>query len=564
MRQGEVLGFAGLIGAGRTEVMRAIFGADPLDSGTIRKRGQAIRIATPADAMAAGIAYLPEDRKTQGLVLSLSGHENLMMSTFDRYSPFGFVLWRSAVTATREVARRLQFRGNLSAPALMNSGGNQQKLVIGKWVLATADVLIFDEPTRGIDVGAKAEIYRLIHELASNGVAIIIVSSEIMELSNLCHRIIVMSGGRIYDELTATEFDEHRILSCCLCGPRRQCAAAQPLQDRRLDDSSVIGRDAEGDAEFDHEIGSIRSGSIRTVVADAGGGYGREIGLPAVVLVLVVIFSVYLGCVSYSAELAQHRRCCGCAGGGVVRTDVRGAYCGSRFVGRIDRRVGKRRGCLRHPQLRHRARELSKAFSPARVVGLINGLVITRLEGVSVHRNAGDAVDPVGLGFESERRHSGHRSAGSLWRFRLRDQVLGIPAPFIVALVVLAVSHLTLRYTRFGRQIYAVGGNQEAARLSGIQINRVKVLAYVFCSFFAAIGSIVLTARVASGQPTLGRELAARIGRCRRSRRRFAVRRARLGDRRRFRRCVRQHPVERAQSSERFVLHADDGDRRCA
>jgi ABC-type sugar transport system ATPase subunit len=213
IREGEVLGFAGLIGAGRTEVMRAIFGADPLDSGTLHKRNETIRIRNPSEAIAAGIAYLPEDRKTQGLVLSLSGHENLMMSALDRYSPFGLVLWRSAVMATREVARRLQFRGDLSAPVLMNSGGNQQKLVIGKWVLAAADVLIFDEPTRGIDVGAKAEIYRLIHQLASNGVAIIIVSSEIIELTNLCHRIIVMSGGRIHDELSAVEFDEHRILS---------------------------------------------------------------------------------------------------------------------------------------------------------------------------------------------------------------------------------------------------------------------------------------------------------------------------------------------------------------
>jgi ABC-type sugar transport system ATPase subunit len=235
IRQGEVLGFAGLVGAGRTEVMRAIFGADPLDSGTIRKRGKAIRIANPADAMAAGIAYLPEDRKTQGLVLPLSGHENLMMSTLDRYSPFGFVLWRSAVTATREVARRLQFRGNLSAPALMNSGGNQQKLVIGKWILATAEVLIFDEPTRGIDVSAKAEIYRLIHELASNGVAIVIVSSEIMELTNLCHRIIVMSGGRIYDELSVTEFDEHRILSAAFAA---HIGSAQPSANRYSDHHS--------------------------------------------------------------------------------------------------------------------------------------------------------------------------------------------------------------------------------------------------------------------------------------------------------------------------------------
>ena len=212
VRAGEVLGLAGLIGAGRTEVTRAIFGADRLDSGTITKGGRTLAIATPADAMEAGIAYLPEDRKTQGLVLSLSGYENLIMTSLKRHSPFGVVSWRGVTAAARDVARRLQFRGNLGAAASTNSGGNQQKLVIGKWVLSNADVLIFDEPTRGVDVGAKAEIYRLIHELAGGGRAVIVVSSEMMELVNLCHRIVVMSGGRIYDEMTAEEFDDRRIL----------------------------------------------------------------------------------------------------------------------------------------------------------------------------------------------------------------------------------------------------------------------------------------------------------------------------------------------------------------
>jgi ABC-type sugar transport system ATPase subunit len=213
VRAGEVVGFAGLIGAGRTEVMRAIFGADKLDAGTLFKNGRPLRISAPPDAMAAGIAYLPEDRKTQGLVLSLSGYENLMMSSLERYSPFGIMLWRTATAAAREVARRLQFRGNLSAPAMTSSGGNQQKLVIGKWALSAADVLIFDEPTRGIDIAAKAEIYRLIHELAGAGAAVIVVSSEIIELTKLCHRIFVMSGGRVCDHMDAEEFDERRILS---------------------------------------------------------------------------------------------------------------------------------------------------------------------------------------------------------------------------------------------------------------------------------------------------------------------------------------------------------------
>lgn len=213
VRSGEVLGVAGLIGAGRTELMRGIFGADPVDRGTISKRGRELHIDTPSDAIAAGIAYLPEDRKDQGLVLGLSGHENLVMASLDRHVRFGAVSWRSLRQTAQEVARRLQFRGNLAASARSSSGGNQQKLVIGKWVLTDADVLIFDEPTRGIDVGAKAEVYRLIHQLAGQGVAVIVVSSEIAELTNLCHRILVMSGGRIHDEMAAADFDERRILS---------------------------------------------------------------------------------------------------------------------------------------------------------------------------------------------------------------------------------------------------------------------------------------------------------------------------------------------------------------
>jgi ABC-type sugar transport system ATPase subunit len=213
VRAGEVLGVAGLVGAGRTEVMRSIFGADPYDRGSVVKGGRALSIRSPNDAIAAGIAYLPEDRKDHGLVLLLSGYENLTMASLDRHTRFGFVSWQGMRAAAREVARRLQFRGNLDAPARTNSGGNQQKLVIGKWVLSNADIFIFDEPTRGIDVGAKAEVYRLIHELAGRGAAVIVVSSEITELTNLCHRILVMSSGKIYDELSADDFDERRILA---------------------------------------------------------------------------------------------------------------------------------------------------------------------------------------------------------------------------------------------------------------------------------------------------------------------------------------------------------------
>jgi len=213
VRAGEILGVAGLIGAGRTEVMRAVFGADPLDRGTISKRGKNLVIRNPADAIAAGIAYLPEDRKEQGLVLTLRGYENLSLALLARGSGFGLVSWPRLRRIAEGVAQKLQFRGNLQAPVRTISGGNQQKIVIGKWLLTAADVLIFDEPTRGIDVGAKAEVYRLIHQLAERGAAVIVVSSELLELMNLCHRMIVMSGGRVYDEMEAEQFDERRILA---------------------------------------------------------------------------------------------------------------------------------------------------------------------------------------------------------------------------------------------------------------------------------------------------------------------------------------------------------------
>jgi ABC-type sugar transport system ATPase subunit len=213
VRAGEVVGFAGLVGAGRTEVMRAIFGADALDAGEIRKDGAPIVIRSPRDAIALGFAYLPEDRKHQGLVLTMSGAENVVMASLDQVCVAGFVSESALRRTARRIADSLQFKGQLDAPAGTASGGNQQKLVIGKSVLTGAKILIFDEPTRGIDVGAKAEIYRLIHELAGQGAAVIMVSSELPELMGTCHRIYAMSGGCIRDELSLAEFDEKRILA---------------------------------------------------------------------------------------------------------------------------------------------------------------------------------------------------------------------------------------------------------------------------------------------------------------------------------------------------------------
>ncbi|NQV07070.1 sugar ABC transporter ATP-binding protein [bacterium] len=214
VRSGEILGLAGLVGAGRTEVMRAVAGADPRDAGTIRLHGDELDPASPSDSIAAGIVYLPEDRTEQGLVLTMSVLENIALPSMARLTQGWGLLRRARVQDLgRQWCSKLGVRGRIEGSVANLSGGNRQKVVIAKWVATTPQVLIFDEPTRGIDVGAKREVFEVMHELAAGGAAIVFVSSEIPELMNVAHRIIVMSAGRVTDELQEHEFDEERILT---------------------------------------------------------------------------------------------------------------------------------------------------------------------------------------------------------------------------------------------------------------------------------------------------------------------------------------------------------------
>jgi ribose transport system ATP-binding protein len=199
VRKGEILGFAGLMGAGRTEVARAIFGADPLESGEIHVHGQPTKISTPHDAVKAGIGYLSEDRKHFGLALGMDVRANITLATLKQYTNG---IGRLDEKAMQETAvgyiRQLGIRTPSDRQEVrLLSGGNQQKVVIAKWLLRDCDILIFDEPTRGIDVGAKSEIYDLLMELAASGKAIIVISSELPEVLRLSHRIAVMCEGRL-------------------------------------------------------------------------------------------------------------------------------------------------------------------------------------------------------------------------------------------------------------------------------------------------------------------------------------------------------------------------------
>ena len=220
VRHGEILGLAGLMGSGRTETLRAIFGAERPDAGQIRLRGRAVRIRSPRDAVRLGIALLAEDRKAQGLLLPLSVRVNATLANLREVLRLGVVVdHQQEAEATRRLARLLSIQcRSTDQPVQELSGGNQQKVVFARWLYRDCDVLLLDEPTRGIDIGAKFEIYQLLDDLAARGKAIVVVSSDLIELMSICDRIAVMSAGRLVATFARGQWTEDKIMEAALSG----------------------------------------------------------------------------------------------------------------------------------------------------------------------------------------------------------------------------------------------------------------------------------------------------------------------------------------------------------
>jgi ribose transport system ATP-binding protein len=213
LRAGEVVGIAGLVGAGRTELLRTLFGIDAPLAGSIVAAGQTLQLRSPQDAIAAGIALVPEDRKQQGIVLDMAIRQNIGLASAHRHSKAGFLSFSTEQAQSQEMCSRLRVRMPNDQARVGNlSGGNQQKVVLGKWLALRPNVLLLDEPTRGIDVGAKQEIYQLMDELAQQGLAVLFVSSELEEILGMSDRVLVMHEGRVTGQLQRDQLSEQAIM----------------------------------------------------------------------------------------------------------------------------------------------------------------------------------------------------------------------------------------------------------------------------------------------------------------------------------------------------------------
>ena len=227
LRAGEVVGLAGLMGAGRSEVACALFGLASLTAGEITVRGVRVRLGNPRAAIDAGIGFVPEDRKRQGLVLSESALHNTSLPTLEWLSRFKWIHRTRERALATDLFQRLRVRApGLDSVVAGLSGGNQQKVVLAKWLAVKPSILILDEPTRGVDVGAKAEIHALIGELAANGTAVLVISSELPELLTLSDRLLVLREGRLVSEMTRAEATQESLLRA-MAGLSTEAARSQ-------------------------------------------------------------------------------------------------------------------------------------------------------------------------------------------------------------------------------------------------------------------------------------------------------------------------------------------------
>ena len=465
VRAGEIVGLAGLVGAGRTEVARAIFGVTKADGGTVKIDGNAVRIRSPREAVEQGVAYVPEDRQQHGLVLPLSIAGNTSLARLGDVSTGGWMRPPRERAVGEKWASRLKTRlASVAQPVGDLSGGNQQKVVLGKWLQTEPRVLIVDEPTRGIDVGAKAEVHALLAELAGQGKAVLMISSDLPEVLAMSDRVLVMSQGRLTGEFRRGEADQEQVM-----------AAAVAQADRGGHDQRSDARSSLKAWTRFRELGIGLFVLLAFVVcAIVEPRFLEANNLRAVLNYIPLIVTVAMGqmmvIVSRNIDLSVGSivGLCAIVGGGLFATSpdlpILVAAAASIAVGAL---LGLVNGGL-----------VAGLGVPAIIATLGT---LTAFRGLIFVYSGGEQVDNTDLPRRLIRLSS--------------DGPLGVPWIVYVAGLLAVATFAFLRYTQTGRHVYAIGSNPRAAQLRGVPVRRVLLLIFTVTGALAGLAGLMFASR---------------------------------------------------------------------
>ncbi|WP_442482895.1 ATP-binding cassette domain-containing protein [Aeoliella sp. SH292] len=480
VRRGEIVGLAGLVGSGRSEVANAIFGVSDYDSGTVLVDGKPLPKGSLATSIERGLALVPEDRQHMGLVLPMSVSANLTLAVLRSLTRFGLIRRRAENTLAASLAEEMRVRAaNLRLPANALSGGNQQKLVLGKWLATKPKLLMLDEPTRGVDVAAKAEIHRRIRDLTDEGMATLVISSELPEILGLCDRILVMREGRIAGELRSAEATEEKILELAL--PARAADATKP--ELQVGAKSVT---------FGQRLRSRRETWLAMMVL-------------AVCLMVGWLQPSFLNPSNLLDVLAS------AAPTAIVACAVMLVI----VTGEIDISVGSIVGlasavlglcCYGPAPYMSPAAGAACALLVAVAVGMFNGAVTAWGRVPSIVVTLGTLTVVRGA---TKMVMKGHSIEGrpDVLRDLATGTWMGVPISVWIAGLVGVVAALMIRYTAFGRRVFAVGSNPSAAPLLGVSVGWTKFLVFTLSGFLAGLAAILLAPKNSIIQPNIGENL---------------------------------------------------------
>jgi ribose transport system ATP-binding protein/rhamnose transport system ATP-binding protein len=497
VRAGEILGFGGLVGSGRTEIARVLFGVDQPTAGTICLGDQTLLLRSPSDAMKAGIAYVSEDRIGQSLIMDFGVLTNASLPTIDRATRLGLVRRQAELELVKPHLDRLRLRfRSFYQPVDTLSGGNQQKVVLSKWLASSPRVIIFDEPTQGVDVRTKAEVHAMIANLARNGMAIILISSELPELVSMSHRILVLKEGRVAAEFNRNDASQEKIMYAAT-GTLLAGAASAPARS-----SWLTGADRAEPSKVSAPAQAFR--------AFLGKVFGRrELGLVIAMAIVVIPVSAInprmlsgsnltalsmdaalLGIVAVAQMLVVITRNIDLSVASVIGLAAYISADGLRAFPGLGIALG-----------------LALACGVGLACGAINGLVVTAGRVPAIVVTLGALA--LFRGFDSLLAHGKQISADQVpaaWLDLTSRSFAGIPAVALIAAVVLLGIAFVLHNLPVGRELFAIGSNPDGARLVGIPVQRRVLAAFVCAGLLAGLDGALwasryatIDARVASG-----------------------------------------------------------------